>query len=245
MECLILGSGAILQNEYNRNCSGYLIDRSLLLDCGPGVWKALGAAGLPADKLHIILFTHFHVDHISDLLPFLLARFLILNEQRTELKIYGPPGLREWFLKVTALAGSWVAKLDIRLIELSGPVYEGGYEISPAFTGHAEMSVCYRITGPDKKIFFFSGDSDYRQVLIEQADQADLCILEASNTEDTKVAGHLTPALAGKIARSAGVKHLVLTHMYPEVEAIDAISEAGKFFSGMISLARDGTNVIL
>ncbi len=242
MECLILGSGTILQKKYLRNCSGYLIDRVILLDCGPGVWQALGASGLTADRLHYIFLSHFHVDHVADLLPFLLARFLLLKAKKTELKIYGPPGLREWFRQLSAVAGSWVSTMRISLTELTGPVKANGYHISPAPTSHTDASLCYRITGSDKKVLFYSGDSDYHRNLIKQASMADLCILEASNTEVTKVAGHLTPALAGKIAQEAGVKVLVLTHMYPEVEAIDAEREAGKNFDGSISLARDGTN---
>ena len=244
MECLILGSGTIIQSDYQRNCSGYLIDRSLLIDCGPGVWKSLGASGISADKIHTILLTHFHADHISDLLPFMLARYLSLQDQTTELRIYGPVGLKDWFYHLGMVAGSWMSDLKVKLNEVTTAFSVDAFDISPAVTGHTDNSLCYRITGPRNRVLFYSGDSDYNETLIRQALQADLCILEASNTVATKIDGHMTPALAGKIARKAGVRHLVLTHMYPEVLAIDAEREAASHFDGKITLARDGTNVI-
>jgi len=243
MECLILGSGTILQKDYRKNCSGYLIDRCLLVDCGPGIWQAVGRAGLKPAELNFILLTHLHVDHVSDLLPLLLARFLSPNDQRKELRIFGPVGLRKWFRSLGEVSGAWLRELHVRLTEMTGPISLNGYTVAAAGTGHTDNSLCYRITAPDHRVLFYSGDSDYNQVLIEQAFHADVCILEASNTAETKIEGHLTPALAGKVAREADVRHLVLTHMYPEVEAIDAVREAGGFFKGTISLARDGTRL--
>lgn len=241
MKCLILGSGTILQKDYRKNCSGYLIDHRLLMDCGPGIWQAAGRAGLKPADLNFILLTHLHLDHVSDLFPLLLARFLSLYDLRTEMWICGPAGLREWFHSIARVSGTWIEELNIRLTEITGPISLDRYKIASAATGHTENSLCYRISGPEDKVLFYSGDSDYNQVLIEQAYHADVCILEASNTAETKVEGHLTPALAGKVARDANVGHLVLTHMYPEVEEIDAVRAAGEFFKGTISLARDGT----
>ncbi len=243
MECLILGSGTIIQQDFKRNCSGYLVDQKLLLDCGPGVWKALGMAGITADRLHIILLSHFHVDHIADILPFLMARYLNQKKEITELQIFGPVGLKEWFRHLSLVAGGWIGDLRIRLTEVRRSFVVDGYRVSAAPTGHTENSLCYRISGPDKKVLFYSGDTDYDYGLAETAARADLCILEASNTGETKIEGHMTPELAGKLAQEAGVRHLLLTHMYPEVRAVDAVRQAASHFTGKISLARDGTHV--
>jgi ribonuclease BN (tRNA processing enzyme) len=200
-------------------------------------------AGITADRLHTIFLTHFHADHIADILPFMLARYLTLKEENTELQIFGPVGLKGWFRHLSLVAGGWIGDLSIRLTEVRRSFVTDGYRVSAALTGHTENSLCYRITGPDKKVLFYSGDTDYHDSLAETAARADLCILEASNTGDTKVEGHMTPVLAGKLAQEAGVRHLLLTHMYPEVLAVDAVSQAAGHFTGKISLARDGTNV--
>ena len=67
---------------------------------------------------------------------------------------------------------------------------------------------------------------------------ADLLILEASNP--FKVAGHLTPEEAGRLAAQAGVGRLVLTHIYPPGDAVDPAAQAALYFSGEITAAEDG-----
>ncbi len=49
-------------------------------------------------------------------------------------------------------------------------------------------------------------------------------LLECSCPEGHKVAGHLTPSLAGRIARESGCKSLVLTHIYPECDRHDLMT---------------------
>jgi len=50
---------------------------------------------------------------------------------------------------------------------------------------------------------------------------------------------HLTPVLAAKIADLAGVKRLMLTHLYPEVWQFEPAIEAARYFKGEIILAQD------
>ena len=84
----------------------------------------------------------------------------------------------------------------------------------------------------------YSGDTDWSDSLIDLARGADLIILEASNP--FKVAGHLTPEEAGRLAEMAGVPRLVLTHIYPPGDAVDLVEEAGRSFTGEITIAEDG-----
>jgi ribonuclease BN (tRNA processing enzyme) len=68
---------------------------------------------------------------------------------------------------------------------------------------------------------------------------ADLLILESALPQDYKLEGHLTPREAGKIAKEAGVKRLVLSHIYPVCERFDILSECAKEFKGKTHLAQD------
>jgi len=45
----ILGSGTI-KTAYLKNCSGYLINDEFLLDCGTGIWRALGKNNIKNTK---------------------------------------------------------------------------------------------------------------------------------------------------------------------------------------------------
>ena len=97
MHLKILGCGTILQKDTFMNCSGYLLDDQLLFDCGPGIWKAMFQYNIKIDRLTHILFSHFHVDHTSDLAPLLLNRFLTPGLKDIPLKILGPKGLMNWY----------------------------------------------------------------------------------------------------------------------------------------------------
>jgi ribonuclease BN (tRNA processing enzyme) len=54
------------------------------------------------------------------------------------------------------------------------------------------------------------------------------------------LAMHLTPRQAGALAARAQAKTLVLTHLYPPVEAVDIRTEAAASYGGRIIVARDG-----
>ena len=72
----VLGSGTIITSPL-KNCSGYLINDQFMLDCGPGIWRALGKNNIKNAQIKYIALSHFHADHVSDLAPFLLERYLI------------------------------------------------------------------------------------------------------------------------------------------------------------------------
>ena len=100
--------------------------------------------------------------------------------------------------------------------------------------------MCFRLEDISGNIFFYSGDTDENDAVRILAEKCDLALIESSNTEKLKTEGHLTPGRAAKLAAEAGVKTLLLTHMYPEVSHEYALSAAKKYFSGEIIIARDG-----
>jgi ribonuclease BN (tRNA processing enzyme) len=243
MQLLILGSGTIIQKGTAKNCSGYLLDKKILIDCGPGVWRALHQHGIQNKNISHILLSHFHVDHTSDLAPFLQERYLISANAEQLITIIGPPGLKEWLHSFIRLIGKWAADLDIRTIEIKNKsLDENSYRIYATRTLHTDNSVCYRIE-KDNRYFFYSGDTDFDPGLQKLANNCHLAIIEASNTTETKLKGHLTPALAGAVAKASNIKKLILTHMYPEVLASNPGSEAASNFGGEILLAEDGLEI--
>jgi ribonuclease BN (tRNA processing enzyme) len=238
MNIRILGCSPVLADTHCFNCSGYLVDSLILFDCGPGIWKALCQMSLPCTRLSHIVLSHFHVDHTSDLSVVLLARYLS-SQSQNPVRIIGPVGLKEWFDKLTGLIGPWSRKMDTEIIELDNSLPIGDYILSGAPTPHTDNSLCYRLVDKNERVFFYSGDSDYTESLAQTAANADIALIECSNTEETKLDGHLTPEHAARIAAHANVKHLVLTHMYPEVRRINVTEQVKKYFSGKTTLARD------
>jgi len=243
MKLLVLGCGTIVQEGSGANCSGYLIDNQLLFDCGPGIWRAIYHYRISMVKIDHIFLSHFHLDHTSDIGPFLLNRFLLKETDGNNLTIIGPPGLKSWFNKLKTLIGEWVDNMSLDLIEIErNPLKVAGYTIRTSPTGHTENSICYRVEKGGKSLFY-SGDTDDNQNVVSLAKSCDLAILEASNSTDTKIDGHLTPQLAIKMASLAGVEKLLLTHMYPEAQEQVEFVYSDHDFKGDILIARDGMKI--
>ncbi|MBN2551224.1 MAG: MBL fold metallo-hydrolase [Spirochaetales bacterium] len=239
MQLRVLGSGTI-SGRTNRKCSGYLLDEQILMDCGPGIWSALYRRDQRMRPIDHILISHFHVDHIADLVPLLWRQWVLEKERQNPINLYGPRGLPDWFDKLTAVHHDWVKDLSISLIEMDEAEIEvGSYSVAARPTGHTDNSICFRIGDTDGKSAFYSGDSGWHENLIQLADSSDLAIIDcASSVQDPKE-DHLTPVLAAKIADLAGVKRLMLTHLYPEAWQFEPAMEASQYFKGAIILAQD------
>jgi ribonuclease BN (tRNA processing enzyme) len=103
---------------------------------------------------------------------------------------------------------------------------------------HAEHSLGWRITFRGKSAAV-SGDTAPNPGLIKLSRGADILICECSYPEGTRTEMHMTPSLAGQAAQEAGVKTLVLTHLYPATEATDVKGIAAERFEGEIIVAHD------
>jgi len=234
----ILGSGTIKTSQL-KNCSGYLINDEFLLDCGPGIWRALGINNIKNLQIKYIALSHFHVDHVSDLAPFLLERYLLAEKDDIDLKLIGPNGLKEWFKDFSKLFGEWIQTIPIEIIEIQSKYKIDKYNIQVLLTGHTANSICYRIEDYKGKTIFYSGDTGENENIKNLSKGVDLAIFEASNTSETKIKEHLTPQIAAQIAKKSNVKKLLLTHFYPEVYESNSLNEVKKIFKNEIVFAED------
>ena len=234
----VLGSGTI-KTAHLKNCSGYLINDEFLLDCGPGIWRALGTNKINNSQIKFIALSHLHADHVSDLAPFFLERYLQPDVNELQLILLGAVGLKDWFFDFSKLFGDWMQTMQIEIIELDSDIKIDGYNIRTLHTGHTHNSICYHIKDSGNKVLFYSGDSGENQNIKKLSINADLAIFEASNTDSTKIDGHLTPEIAAEIATNSKVKKLMLTHFYPEVYNSDGLLKAKKIFKGEIIIAED------
>ena len=70
-------------------------------------------------------------------------------------------------------------------------------------------------------------------------------ILECSSPDDMKIDGHLTPSLAGRVARETECKRLLLTHFYPPCDDCDIVKIVESQYSGEVILAEDLMKVVV
>lgn len=245
MKITILGSGTCVPSLHRHPCSVLVRSQSLnmLLDIGPGIMGQLLRLGIDPDEIDAIFLSHFHLDHCADLAPFLFAAKYPEFTRRTKLTLYGGPGLRAWLAGVSKAFGHTIDLPEeaFECIELSGTgsVDLPGIQISHMPMAHKPESLGYRFTDARGFSLVYSGDTDVTEDLVLLAEDADILVCESAMPDGMKVPGHLTPSLAGDTARRAGVKHLVLTHLYPACDTVDVAAQARKHFNGKVTTAAD------
>lgn len=249
----VLGAGTVTPLP-DYGCAGYILhwgsgegERPILIDCGSGTLDRLSEQGTAVEEIELMLISHFHVDHVSDLAAILLSRWirnLPRGREAHRMTIVGPKGLGTYVAAIAQLNQPWFSDYRFELIELEAGGYTApagspfdGLELRTELTGHTENSICYRISDREGRCLFYSGDTDYNEALLPLAREADLGIVECSMPDDKKLDGHLTPRLAGRLAERARIRRVVLTHFYEEVLSIDIEHEVAREYHGHVELA--------
>ncbi|MDA2938365.1 MBL fold metallo-hydrolase [Acidobacteria bacterium AH-259-A15] len=251
MRVTILGSGTSIPHP-ERSSPGFVIrfDRTaILVDPSSGSLHRAEKYGTPIKDIDCVLFSHYHPDHTGDLGPLLFA---LKNPEYFDVKkltLIGPPGLEDLHRGLLDLYGSWVQleeeRLKIREIyddQLKFP----DWTVRSLPVLHTKNSVGYRFIDSQGKVFAYSGDTDYCKDLLELTEAADAALIEAAQPSELKVEGHLTPKLAGKVAQRAGVRQLIITHLYPVCDDYDLLAEIrSSGYQGPAAIARDGMEIRL
>ena len=76
MSCMTLLGTGTCEIEHQRRASSVLLELDgtyILFDCGHGVVQRLLEVGVQHNELEYIVLSHFHPDHVSDIIPFLQA----------------------------------------------------------------------------------------------------------------------------------------------------------------------------
>jgi len=245
LDLTILGSGTSVPS-LKRGSSGYLVrekETLVLLDCGPGTLLRLLRAGASLEEITHVVFSHHHVDHCADLAPLLFTSRNPDRPRRAPLTIAASPEFLEYLADLTRLHGTWLQPSGYRLelTELAETAVRlGALEAAACRVPHIASSVAVRLTGDGGRSLVYSGDTDEGDALADLARKADLLLIESSSPDESKLAGHLTPSLAGRIAARAQPAKVVLTHFYPACEGADMMGQLRRTYGGDAVLAADG-----
>ncbi len=214
IEVTLLGTGVGIPHS-GRAQAGLVIkaERPILFDCGAGALLRLAEAGFSPLKIDLVLLTHLHLDHVSDLLALAKARWLM---GENEISVFGPDGTDKWFEALRGLY-PYLEELDVS-ITLVRPGDEfglSGLKIRAGEAVHSLPALGYRIESETKAVAY-SGDTEPTASMRDLARGADLLIHECSFPEPFVVTNHSTPLWLGRSFRGAGVKRIVLIHLYPQ-----------------------------
>jgi ribonuclease BN (tRNA processing enzyme) len=212
----------------------------ILLDLGNG---ALGQLHRYADPLAIdaVFLSHLHADHCLDLSGYYVMRKYHPTGHQPRIPVWGPEGTADRMARAYDLPLDPGMHHEFDFREWAGPVEVGPLSITSVPMAHPVAAFGLRISA-DGATLAYTGDTGPTPALEELARDADLLLAEASfRSVDTNPPDlHLTGTDGGLVAKHAGVKRLVLTHVPPWYDPEHALAEAAAVYDGPIELARCG-----
>ncbi|MDE0853147.1 MAG: MBL fold metallo-hydrolase [Nevskia sp.] len=270
VELQVLGSGGPETGD-RRASSSYLVWQDgraqVLLDSGGGSALRFGQSGARVATLDVILFSHLHIDHSADFPALMKSAYF--EDRQQPLPVYGPagnesfPATSEWLAALfDPRRGAYRYLGDFLNAENSGfkleahdvappaqgiqPVFSGGgLELAAATMLHGNApALAWRVRIGGKTLVFSGDTSGINGNLEMLAQHADLLLAHNAvpeGTGGTLLQLHMPPSVIGRIAASARVKSLVLSHrmlrtLGREAETRQAIAAA---YPGPVAFADD------
>ena len=270
VEVQVLGSGGP-ELEDKRASSSYLVWQDgqprVLIDSGGGSALRFGQAGAHVAQLDAVLFTHLHIDHSADFPALIKSSYF--EERKLPLPVYGPPG-NENYPSTTGFVASLFDRKRGVYRYLAGFLAgkDGGYllqahdvaltarEIKTVVTArdlvldatqviHGGVpAIAWRVS-TGGRVIVFSGDTNGDNGNLERlAAGADLFLAHNAVPEGETGAArqlHMPPSVIGRIARTAGVGRVVLSHRM--LRTLGRESETrfviAQVYSGPVEFAED------
>lgn len=247
-------------------------DAAYVVDCGDGVARQLVSAGIRLSQLRHVLLTHQHSDHNADYGNLLLLAWTSGLKTRVDCWGPPPlQQMTRLFMEMNAYdirtriedEGRVPLQPLIHVHELtkSGPVFaDENVRVRATLVDHPPVvpAFGYRFDAPDRSIVI-SGDTKPSENLIELARGADVLVHDAlypsgvdrlvtgvpnaSSLKQSILSHHTSAEDAGRVAKAAGVKTLVLSHLVPPDDPAITdqmwIDAARRHFDGKIVVGKD------
>jgi ribonuclease BN (tRNA processing enzyme) len=212
---------------------------ALLLDCGSGVVSQLGRVHSPLD-LEGIVVSHAHPDHVVDLFAMQALLRYAPEGPAPPMRLWGPAGLMDRMACLLSEHGSAELREAFATEALAAfePFDVGSLRVRPVPVDHGEDAFALIVAGSGT--LCYTGDAPFGSALVEAAQGADVLLAEATLPElYAGIAPHMTATEAATVAAEAGVRMLVLTHLWPTTDRDTMRREAQEVFDGEIMLASE------
>jgi ribonuclease BN (tRNA processing enzyme) len=249
MRLTVLGSGTSVPHP-RRSASAHWVEAdggTLLLDCsGPAVHR-MAEEGCDWAALDAVWVSHFHLDHVGGLAPFLFGTKHAPHTvgRRKPFTVFGPRGT-ERLLRGFDGAGGYGLFEQPFPFEVREVAPGAEFELLPGLKGatlstpHTGESLALRLTDAAGTSLVYTSDTGFTETLAGFARAADLFLMECSFFRSKPVELHLVLSEAMGLARLSGARRVMLSHLYPEWDGVDLVAEARKLWDGETIEARDG-----
>ncbi len=237
---VLLGTGTC-QLQTHRKASSVLVelkDLRLIYDFGRGIADRTAEVGLKQDDLEHVVLSHFHPDHLSDLVPYLQAACWSQRDPRTrDLHVYGPIGLEIQLMRLLSLFGPETLaseRFRVHLHELRS----AGQGNQLVIAGHTFDFIDLppadnrglRFTHGGRT-YALTGDSDFHQPEIDFLRGVDLAVIDAGHPTDEDILA---------LAAETQVPRIVCSHLYRELDEEEMNQRArAKGYTGRLIVGRD------
>jgi ribonuclease BN (tRNA processing enzyme) len=249
LSLVVLGSGTSVPHPQRAASAHWLATESgtLLLDASAACVHRMAQENLDWANLDAIWISHFHLDHIGGLAPFLFGTKHApqTRNRRKPLTIYGGAGLEKLFRAFDEANDYKLLKQPFP-IEISEVAPDSEFEIlrnlqAQTFsTPHTRESLALRLTDERGTSCVYTSDTGYTDALGKFAEGVDLFMMECSFWRNKPIETHLELKDAMQLAQLAAPRKVLLAHLYPEWDGVDIAAEAKKLWSGETIAATDG-----
>jgi len=258
----VLGSGApgFVKDRANTSYLLWVGNQARIpVDAGGGAYVRFGQAQAKFSDLSMILVSHLHPDHSSDLPGVLWSG---RNTRNDTLPIAGPsgndaaPALSDFLTRLfDPKSGSWEVlssvvapgpgvKLDPRVVDVTKQepttVYDrDGVKVTAMGIPHGNLpTVAYRVETQGVTVVLSSDQNGTNPRFPDFAKGADILLMHLAIGVNANNPNQALPAVVGSVAQSANPKRLVLSHI-GNFDLDAAVTDVKKNYSGPLTIGAD------
>jgi ribonuclease BN (tRNA processing enzyme) len=254
MKLTVLGGSAAGPNP-GQGCSGYLVESGtthVVVDLGPGTFPEL-RRHVDYRAIDGVVLSHGHLDHMLDLLTLRYALAYNPVPAARQLPLWLPPGgvalLDRLAEAITndSESGEFLSVFEVHQYDPDGLLRIGELEFRFFPTVHYVPCWSARISNGVDGDLFYTADTGPAANLSFAASGSRVVVAEGTDSRGSQEPfasrGHMTPAEAGTLARQAGAKALVLSHLWAEDDPFAAVKDAAMTFGAKVELATPGMSM--